>query len=93
MKKTGTEHPCTGCGRIVAYRTAPQYRANGGKPRVPHKCAHGVPCVFGSPTKGDGCNGPMRAGPYHCPKCWKEWCIKQRDPRMALPALDRFFFG
>lgn len=68
-----TERPCIGCGRVVAYRTARQYVVNGGKPRVPHHCPHGVPCCFGSFMRGDGCNGPALAGPYHCPQCVAEW--------------------
>lgn len=81
-----TERPCIGCGRAVAYRTARQYTVNGGKPRVKHNCPHGVPCVFGSFMRGDGCNGPALAGPYHCPQCVAEWKAK-RDQKYA-PRLD-----
>jgi len=76
---TRTERPCIGCGRTVAYRASRQYVVNGGKPRVRHNCPHGVPCQFGSFFKGDGCNGPARAGPHYCPECWSAWVIKQHE--------------
>jgi hypothetical protein len=57
----GTEYPCPGCGRIVAYARPEQYGVGfdgrgGGKGRARHNCPHGQPCIFGSRTRGHGMN-------------------------------------
>lgn len=67
----GTEHPCPGCGRVVAYALRVQYGIGldgrgGGKGRKPHKCPHGLACVFGNRTHGHGFNWPT------CQKCMIE---------------------
>jgi hypothetical protein len=57
----GTEYPCPGCGRVVAYASARQYIGGfegrgGGKARRPHRCPHGTACTFGSRFGGHGMN-------------------------------------
>lgn len=61
-------HPCSGCGRRVAYRYPFQRRSpnGGGKARVRHKCPHGEWCAFGKLEGVAGLNWPK------CPKCLEE---------------------
>lgn len=66
---------CYACGRLIAVRSDRQSigpdRA-AGKHRAPHLCPHGVPCIAGTATGGQGHNVAPTLGPNGCRPChWK----------------------
>lgn len=61
---------CPGCGRSIAVRTQTQSDAGtGGKHRMPHKCPHGKPCIFGSRYANNGINPGNFRHELACAEC------------------------